>query len=94
LVTLTQQIVIEPADGLDRFPRLLIAAQPKTDLINPLAAHAELTRASFRVGHRQNETVMPFAARAFRASLRISDGAFQQRAAQDWRIGEGVKMLV
>src|ERR1700716_1305844 len=77
-----QQIMIELADGLDTLLQLLIIAQPAAHLGNPLAAHTELTRASSRVGHCQDKHVMPFAARAFRASFGVSDRALQQRAAQ------------
>src|ERR1700704_2314839 len=78
----TQQIVIELANGLDRSLQLLIVAQPVAHLGHPLTAHAELTRSSSRIGHRQDKHVMPFAARAFRTSFGMSDRAFQQRAAQ------------
>jgi hypothetical protein len=33
-------------------------------------------------GHRQNKDLVPFTARAFRASRAMTDRAFQQRAAQ------------
>src|ERR1700694_3145876 len=78
----TQQIMIELANGLDRLLQLLIIAQPAAHLGNPLAAHTELTRTSSWVGDRQNKHVMPFAACTLRASLGVSDGALQQRAAQ------------
>jgi hypothetical protein len=71
----TQQLVIELADRLDRLLQLLIIAQPAAHLSNPLAAHTDLTRPSSRVGHRQDKYVMPFAARAFRASLGMPDRA-------------------
>ena len=74
--------MIELANGLDRLFQLLIIAQPAAHLGNPLAAHTELTRTSSRVGHSQDKYVMPFAARAFRASFSVSDRALQQRAAQ------------
>src|ERR1700682_2661568 len=77
-----QQIMIKLADGLDTVLQLLIIAQPAAHLGNPLAAHAELTRTSSWVGDRQNKHVMPFAACTLRASLGVSDGALQQRAAQ------------
>src|SRR3977135_2787490 len=79
----TQQIMIELANGLDRLLQLLIIAQPAAHLGNPLAAHTELTRTSSCVGHGQNKHVMPFAARAFRAVFGMSDGALQQRAAEE-----------
>ena len=77
-----QQIMIELANRLDRLLQLLIIAQPAAYLRNPLATHADLTRASSRIGHRQDKHLMPFAARAFRAILGVSDRALQQRAAQ------------
>src|SRR5712691_12794570 len=51
--------MIEFANGLDRLLQLLIIAQPAAHLGNPLATHAELTGASSRVGHRQDEYMMP-----------------------------------
>ena len=77
-----QQIVIEFANGLDRLLQFLIIAQPPADLGNPLAPHADLTRASARIGHRQNKHLMSFASRAFRTVLGVPDCAFQQRATQ------------
>ena len=41
-----QQIMIEFANGLDRFLQLLAIAQPQAHLSNPLATHAELARPS------------------------------------------------
>jgi hypothetical protein len=64
--------MIEFANGLDRLLQFLIIAQPAAYLSNPLATHAELTRTSARIGHRQNENVMPFAARAFRACFGVN----------------------
>src|SRR6476660_1228095 len=78
----TQQLMIKLANGLDRLLQVLIIAQPAAHLGNPLAPHAELARTSSRVGHRHDKHVMPFATRAFRASFGVTDGAFQQRAAQ------------
>ena len=74
--------MIELANALNRPLQLLIIAQPAPYLGNPLAAHAELSRTSSRIGHRQNKHVMPFAARAFRAVFGVPDSALQQRAAQ------------
>src|SRR5215471_16681254 len=78
----TQQIVIELANGLDRLLQPLVVAQPPTYLGNPLTAYTELTRAPAPIGHRQNKYVMPFAARALRASLGVVDRALQQRPPQ------------
>src|SRR5436309_2112414 len=81
--------MIEFAYGLDRLLQFLIIAQPAAHLGNPLAAHAELTRAPSRISHRQHENLVAFAARALRTVLGVSDGALQQRAAQqlagDWQ---------
>ncbi len=77
-----QQVMIELADRLDRLLQFLIIAEPATYLRNPLAAHADLTRASPRVGHGQDKHLMPFTPRAFGAALRVSDRALQQRATQ------------
>ena len=74
--------MIELANRLDRLLQVLIIAQPAAYLGRSLAPHAELARTSSRVGHRQDKHVMPFATRAFRASFGVSDGTFQQRAAQ------------
>jgi hypothetical protein len=56
---------------------------------NPLAAHAELTRAVARIRHRQHKNLVAFAARAFRAVFGVPHCALQQRAAQqlagDWQ---------
>src|SRR5258707_14452010 len=78
----TQQLMIEFANALDRWLRLLIIAQPAANLGDPLPTHTELPRASTRIGHRQNEHPVSLATRAFRAVLGMSDGALQQRAAQ------------
>jgi hypothetical protein len=51
---------------------------------NPLAAHAELPRSSARIGDRQDENLVTFAACAFRTVLGVSNGAFQQRAPQQF----------
>src|SRR5204863_6804126 len=74
----TQQFMIKLANGLDRLLQVLIIGEPAADLGNPLAPHAELPRASARIGNRQDEDVMAFAARAFRAVLAVSDGAQAQ----------------
>src|SRR6202035_5259551 len=74
--------MIEFANRLDRLLQFLIIAQPAAYLGNPLATHAELTRAWSRIGHRQHENPMAFAARAFRTVLGVSDSALQQRAPQ------------
>ena len=76
--------MIKLANGLDRLLQVLIIGEPAADLGNPLAPHAELPRASARIGNRQDEDVMAFAARAFRAVLAVSDGALQERAAQQF----------
>src|SRR5215216_1715015 len=78
----TQQIMVELADRLDRLLQLLIIVEPAANFGNPLATHAELLRASPGVGHRQDEHPVPFTACAFRAVFGVSDGALQQRAAQ------------
>src|SRR4029453_4009470 len=77
-----QQVMIEFTNGLDRLLQLLITGQRAANRGNALAPHAELARASTGIGHRQNEDVMAFAARAFWAALGMPDGALQQRAAQ------------
>jgi hypothetical protein len=74
--------MIEFADSLDRLLQFLVIAQPAAHLINALAPHAELARASARVGHSQDKHLMPFAARAFRAIFAVPDRTLQQRAAQ------------
>ena len=76
----TQQLMIELADVLDRPLQLLIIVEPAANLGDPLATHAELLRAPASVSHGQHEHLMPFAARAFRAALGVSDDAVQQRA--------------
>src|SRR4029077_21069932 len=78
----TQQLMIELANGLDRPLQVMIIAQPAAHFGNPLAPHAKLARTSSRVGHRQDTQVMPFATRAFGASLGVADRPFQQRAVQ------------
>jgi hypothetical protein len=78
----TQQVMIALADRLDRLLQFLIIAEPAADLRNPLAAHADLARASSRVGHGQDKHLMAFTSRAFGTVLRVSDRALQQRAAQ------------
>src|SRR4029453_14707884 len=77
-----QQVMIEFTNGLDRLLQLLITGQRAANRGNALAPHAELSRASTGIGHRQNEDVMASAARAFWAALGMPDGALQQRAAQ------------
>src|SRR5919197_3093816 len=78
----TQQLMIELANGLDRPLQPLVIVQPAANLGNPLATDADLLRTSTSIGHRQNEHPVSLAARAFRAALGMSDGALQQRAAQ------------
>src|SRR5437764_11380719 len=78
----TQQLMIEFANGLDRLLQLLIIVQPAANLGDPFATHAELPRASTRIGHRQHEHLVSLATRAFRAALGMSNGALQQRATQ------------
>jgi hypothetical protein len=70
-----QQIMIEFANGLDRFLQLLVIAQPQAHFSNPLATHAELARPSSWIGHRQNKHPMPFAARTICTILAVSDRA-------------------
>src|SRR5271168_180456 len=80
----TQQFMVELANGFERFLQLLIIAQPAAHLGNPLAAQAELPRASTRIAHGENRQRMPFAARALRAALgMIADRPLKQRTAQD-----------
>ena len=74
--------MIELADALDRLLQLLIIVQPAAYLSNALAPHAELTRPSSWIGHRQNKYLMPLTARAFRTSFAVADRPLQQRAAQ------------
>ena len=76
--------MIEFADRLDRLLEFLIIGEPLAHLGNPLAAQAELPRASTRIAHGENRQRMPFAARALRAALgMIADRPLQQRTAQD-----------
>src|SRR5205823_9446016 len=77
-----QQLVIELADHLDRVFQLLVIVQPTAHLGNALAPHAELAHAPARIAHRQDMHLVPFAARAFRAAALVTNGALQQRAAQ------------
>src|SRR5579871_1156510 len=77
-----QQVMIEFANGLDRLLQFLVIGKPAAHFLNPLAAHADLTRASAGIGHRQHEDLVAFAARAFRASRAVTDRALQQRSAQ------------
>ena len=74
--------MIELADVLDRLLQLLIVVQPAPNLRHSLATHAELLRSPAGVGQGQHEHLVPFAARAFRAALSMSDPTLQQRAAQ------------
>ncbi|UPK36655.1 hypothetical protein IVB18_04585 [Bradyrhizobium sp. 186] len=74
--------MIEFADALDRLLQLLIIVEPATNLGAPFATYAELLRAAAGVCHGEHEHLMPFAARAFRTALAMSDGALQQRTAQ------------
>jgi hypothetical protein len=74
--------MIELANGLDRPLQLLIVADPPTNLGNTLTTNAELLRAPARISHRQDKHPVPFATRAFRTVFGMSDGALQQRAAQ------------
>src|SRR5262245_37259108 len=60
--------MIEFANGFDGVLQLLIIGEPAAHFLNPLTAHAELTRTSARIGHRQTKDLMHFAARAFRTS--------------------------
>ena len=70
----TQQIMIELANRLDRLLQILVIAQPATNLDNPLAPHAELPRASTRIGHRQNENPVSFTARVASPSIMEASG--------------------
>src|SRR5215467_10949634 len=87
-----QQIVIEFANGFDLLLQVLVIGEPAAHFLNPLAAHAELTRTSARVAHRQNENSVAFAARAFRTAHAVPDGALQQRPSQhlagDWQFAD------
>jgi hypothetical protein len=58
------------------------SAQPAAHLGNPLASHAQLSRALSRIGHRQHKNLVALAARAFRATFGVSAGALQQPAPQ------------
>ncbi len=69
--------MIEFANGLDRRLQLLVIVKPAADFGNPLAAHAELTRAVARIRHCQHENLVAFAARAFRAVFGVPDCALQ-----------------
>src|SRR5438552_18319146 len=74
--------MIEFADVLDRLLQLLIIVEPAANLGDPFATHAELLRAPAGVCHGQHEHSVPFAARAFRTALGMSNGTLQQRTAQ------------
>jgi hypothetical protein len=63
-----QQVMIEFANSFDGFLQFLIIGEPAAHFLNPLTAHTDLTRASARIGHSQHEDLVPFTARAFRAS--------------------------
>src|SRR5215472_1406304 len=78
-----QQVMIEFANGFDLPLQVLVIGEPAAHFLNPLAAHAELTRTvRARIAHRQHEDTVAFATRAFRAIFAVSDCALQQRAAQ------------
>src|SRR5262245_42617769 len=74
--------MIELADRLDRLLQFLIVVQPAAHFSNALATNTDLARASARIRHRQNKYLVPFTTRALRAALGVSDGALQQRSAQ------------
>jgi len=75
--------MIEFANGFDRLLQFLVIGEPAAHFGNPLTAHAELPRASARIGHRQHKNLVAFAARAFGASRAAPDGALRQRATMD-----------
>jgi hypothetical protein len=66
----------------DRLPQFLIIGEPAAHFLDRLTAHADLTRASARIGHRQHEDLVAVATRAFPASCAVPDRVLQQRAAQ------------
>ena len=74
--------MIELADVLDRLLELLIIVEPAPNLDDPLAPHAELSRAPACVGHGQNEHPMPLTAGALGTALGVPDSALEQRAPQ------------
>src|SRR6516164_2277790 len=74
--------MIELADVLDRLLQLLIIVEPAPNLDDPLAPHAELSRAPACVGHGQNEHPMPLTAGALGTALGVPDSALEQRASQ------------
>lgn len=76
--------MIELADVFNHLLQLLIIVEPAANLGNPLATHAELLRASAGICHGQNEHLVPFATRAFRATFAVPNSALQQRAAQQF----------
>ena len=76
-----QQFVIEFANRLDHLLQFLIIVEPAPDF-RTLTAHAELTRTTTRIAHRQHEYVVALTACAFWASLAVPHSALQQRAAQ------------
>jgi hypothetical protein len=66
--------MIEFANGFDGLLQFLVIGEPAAHFLNALATHAELTCASARIGHRQHENLVAFAARTFRAARGVPDG--------------------
>jgi hypothetical protein len=65
--------------------KLLAIGEPAAYFLNPLAAHADLTRTVARIHHRQREDLVAFATRAFldpvrRRTMRSNSHAAQQLA--------------
>ena len=74
--------MIELADRLDRLLQLLIVVQPAAHFSNALATNTDLARAPAWIRHRQNKYLVPFTTRALRTAPGVSNGALQQRSAQ------------
>src|SRR6266851_683682 len=77
-----QQVMIEFTNGFDLLLQFPVIGEPAAHFLNPLTAHAELTCTSARIGHRQHEDLVAFAACALRTTRAVPDGPLQQRAAQ------------
>src|SRR3954463_6238547 len=74
--------MVDLADRLDRRLQFLIIVQPTANLSSALATHTDLPSSSSGIGHRQDEHLVPLTTRALRTVLGVSDGALQQRPAQ------------
>jgi hypothetical protein len=72
-----QQVMIELADGFDSLLHFLVIGEPAAHFLDPLTAHADLTRTVARIRHRQHEDLVVFPTRAFWASRAVSGDALQ-----------------